>query len=70
LGVNSEGRIMPELSTINKLPTKDRWVNYGLQGLSMEKFLRVVQKILKGEYSLIKLSDTCSENLMKMGGDF
>lgn len=61
---------MPELSTINKLPTKDRWVNYGLQGLSMEKFLRVVQKILKGEYSLIKLSDTCSENLMKMGGDF
>jgi len=37
-----------------RLPPKTRWVTYGLQGLSTEKFLEVVQKILDGEFVLIK----------------
>lgn len=36
------------------LPPKTCWVTYGLQGLSTEKFLKVVQKILEGKLVLLK----------------
>ena len=36
------------------LPPKTCWITYGLQGLSTEKFLKVVQKILEGEFILLK----------------
>jgi hypothetical protein len=35
------------------LPRKTCWVTYGLQQLSTEKFLKVVQNILDGEYTLL-----------------
>ena len=37
-----------------KLPPKTCWITYGLQSLSTEKFLEVVQKILDGKYTLLK----------------
>jgi hypothetical protein len=36
------------------LPPKTCWITYGLQGLSTEKFLKVVQKILDGKFVLLK----------------
>jgi hypothetical protein len=36
------------------LPPKTCWITYGLQGLSTEKFLKVVQKILEGKLVLLK----------------
>ncbi|MCJ7577206.1 MAG: hypothetical protein MUO91_02015 [candidate division Zixibacteria bacterium] len=36
------------------LPPKTCWITYGLQGLSTEKFLKVVQKILDGKFLLLK----------------
>jgi hypothetical protein len=40
-----------------KMPPKLCWVTYGLQNLSTEKFLEVVQKILDGELVLLKPPD-------------
>lgn len=37
-----------------KLPKKTFWHLYSLQGLESEKFVKVVNKILKKEYTLIK----------------
>jgi len=37
-----------------KLPEKTCWHLYSLQSLNYEKFLKVVAKILKQEYFLIK----------------
>lgn len=45
-----------------KLPPKTRWVTYSLQGLSTEKFLKVVQKILEGKYVLLKPPEADFEN--------
>jgi hypothetical protein len=39
---------------ISRLPPKTCWITYGLQGLSTEKFLKVVQKILDGKLVLLK----------------
>ncbi|MCJ7458059.1 MAG: hypothetical protein MUP17_03590 [candidate division Zixibacteria bacterium] len=38
----------------SKLPEKTCWHIYTLQALSSDKFVRVVNKILKREYILIK----------------
>ncbi|MCI0595724.1 MAG: hypothetical protein L0Z48_04175 [candidate division Zixibacteria bacterium] len=35
-------------------PVKDFWFTHGLQALSPEKFLKVVTKILAGEYVLLR----------------
>jgi|GEM_PF-4798549 len=35
-------------------PVKDYWFSHGLQELSPEKFLKVVGKILTGEYVLLE----------------
>jgi hypothetical protein len=35
-------------------PVKDFWFTHGLQELSPEKFLKVVGKILNGEYVLLR----------------
>ena len=40
----------PEL----RIPTKIYWHLYGLQTLSSDKFVKVVNKILRHEYHLIK----------------
>lgn len=45
------------------MPPKTCWITYGLQGLSTEKFLEVVQKILDGKYILLKPPEIESENL-------
>jgi hypothetical protein len=37
-----------------KLPPKTCWVTYGLQELSTEKFLKVVQNVLDGKVTLLK----------------
>lgn len=51
-----------------KLPPKTYWVTYGLQGLSTEKFLKTVQKILDGELILLKPADEDFEDLEDSGG--
>ena len=38
----------------NKSPEKTYWHIYSLQNLNSEKFIRVVNKILRNEYILIK----------------
>ena len=42
------------ISERRRLPPKTCWVTYGLQGLSTEKFLKVVQSILDGKVTLLK----------------
>ncbi len=37
-----------------KIPEKTAWHLYSLQNLNAEKFIRVVDKILRREFSLIK----------------
>ena len=37
-----------------RLPPKTCWVTYGLQGLSTEKFLKVIQSVLDGKVTLLK----------------
>ncbi|MCI0531731.1 MAG: hypothetical protein L0Y74_07285 [candidate division Zixibacteria bacterium] len=37
-----------------KLPSKTHWHLYSLQGLSYQKFVSVVNKVLKQEFYLIK----------------
>ncbi|HEX9911949.1 MAG TPA: hypothetical protein VGB01_01740 [candidate division Zixibacteria bacterium] len=46
--MNKKKKISP------KLPEKTCWHIYTLQALSSDKFIRVVNKILKREYILIK----------------
>jgi hypothetical protein len=55
-GFKSRRKLMPGLKEKKKLPPKTHWVTYGLQGLSTEKFLEVVQKIIEGKYTLLKPS--------------
>jgi hypothetical protein len=45
---------MSEGRKSRRLPPKTCWITYGLQGLSTEKFLKVVQKILEGKLVLLK----------------
>lgn len=44
------------------LPPKTCWITYGLQGLSTEKFLKVVQKILDGKLILLKPQEIGNED--------
>jgi hypothetical protein len=44
------------------LPPKTCWITYGLQGLSTEKFLSVVQQILEGNLILLKPLDPDQDN--------
>jgi len=53
-----------------KLPPKTCWVTYGLQGLSTEKFLKVVQKVLDGEFILLKPQEIGIEDLEPIEEDF
>ncbi|MCK4384775.1 MAG: hypothetical protein KAW52_00790 [candidate division Zixibacteria bacterium] len=46
-----------------RLPPKTYWITYGLQSLSTEKFLEVVQKILDGEHILLKPAEIDPEDL-------
>ncbi len=43
---------MPKTDFKPARPVKDYWFIHGLQALSPEKFLKVVTKILAGEYFL------------------
>lgn len=45
---------MLESKEKSKPTPKTCWVTYKLQGLSTEKFLKIVEKIIEGEYTLIK----------------
>lgn len=45
---------MPETNRPRLRPVKDFWFTHGLQELSPEKFLKVVAKILAGEYVLLQ----------------
>jgi hypothetical protein len=54
LGFNLRRKFMHGLRERKRLPPKTCWITYGLQGLSTEKFLEVVQKILDGKYILLK----------------
>jgi hypothetical protein len=50
-----ESNRMPKRRKSNyKMPEKTYWHIYSLQTLNSEKFIRVVNKILKKEYILIK----------------
>ena len=46
-----------------KLPHKTCWVIYGLQGLSPEKFLNTVQKIIDGKLVLLKPPEILTDDL-------
>ena len=52
--ISQRGKLMSEGRKSRGLPPKICWVTYGLQGLSTEKFLKVVQKILEGKLVLLK----------------
>jgi len=52
------------------LPPKTCWITYGLQGLSTEKFLKVVQKILEGKLVLLKPPEISLEDSEAMEGCF
>ena len=54
LDFKPRGKLMYGLRERRKLPPKTCWITYGLQSLSTEKFLEVVQKILDGKYTLLK----------------
>jgi hypothetical protein len=50
-----ESNRMPKRRKSNyKMPEKNYWHIYSLQTLNSEKFIKVVNKILKREYILIK----------------
>jgi hypothetical protein len=50
-----ESNSMPKRRKSNyKMPEKSYWHIYSLQTLNSEKFIKVVNKILKREYILIK----------------
>jgi hypothetical protein len=52
------------------LPPKTCWITYGLQGLSTEKFLKVVQKILEGKLVLLKPPEISLEDSEATEGCF
>jgi hypothetical protein len=52
------------------LPPKTCWITYGLQGLSTEKFLKVVQKILDGKFILLKPQEVDLEDSEPIEEDF
>ena len=54
---------MLESKEKSKPPPRTCWVTYKLQGLSTEKFLKIVEKIIAGEYTLIKPPTTAPEEL-------
>ena len=35
-------------------PAKDLWHRYSLQGLTLKKFIQVANKIIRGEFRLLK----------------
>jgi len=35
-------------------PAKDLWNRYSLQGLTLKKFIQVANKIIRGEFRLLK----------------
>ena len=45
-----------------RFPERTHWSPFVLQGLSGDKFIRVVNKILKGEYVLLKTFPSHLEN--------
>ena len=49
-------RGLPKSKTVEQqhLPQKTFWHPYGLQGLTPEKFIKVVNLILKGEHILLR----------------
>ena len=49
-----EGKMARKRKTQFKMPEKQCWHLYSLQNLNPEKFVKVVGKILKKEYLLIK----------------
>jgi len=51
-------RSLPKSKVIEKqhLPQKTFWHPYGLQSLTPEKFIKVVNLILKGEHILLRFS--------------
>ena len=51
-----------------RLPPKTFWVTYGLQKLSTEKFLKVVQGILDGEYILLGANEPDFDDI-DLGGE-
>jgi len=53
---------MHDESNRRGLSPKTCWITYGLQGLSTEKFLEVVQKILDGKFVLLKPCEPGWEN--------
>jgi hypothetical protein len=53
---------MHESRERRRLPPKTCWVTHGLQGLSTEKFLRVVHQILEGNIILLKPLEPDREN--------
>lgn len=58
---------MLESKEKNKPPPRTCWVTYKLQGLSTEKFLKIVEKIIEGEYTLIKPPAIEPEELKEFG---
>jgi hypothetical protein len=61
---------MAEVREVRRLPCKEVWVTYGLQGLSTDKFLEVVKKILEGKYILLKPPETGFEDYVPTEGNF
>jgi hypothetical protein len=53
---------MHEKRKSRELPPKICWITYGLQGLSTEKFLKVVQKILDGKLILLQPQESGIED--------
>jgi len=55
-GRQKEVRGLPKSKTVEQqhLPQKTFWHPYGLQGLTPEKFIKVVNLILKGEHILLR----------------
>jgi hypothetical protein len=53
---------MPSVEKKRKPLSRSYWITYKLQGLSTAKFLDVVQRILSGEYILLKPAERILEN--------
>ena len=47
--MSKEGKSVPF-----RKPAKELWNKYSLQGLSLQKFVQVVNRIIKGEFRLLK----------------
>lgn len=44
-----------EVERFARVGTKDCWHPYGLQGLTPDKFVKVVSRILSGKFELLEL---------------